>query len=123
MTRPYPAPATAPAVQPSGTAWRRKKNPTPRFVIIPKTDLRCSPEAILPWKGDQCVSGTLIVGFDETEASHRPLAFAAKTAKATGATVHVVHVLEWSPYSFLTAQELEERYRRRTEELSRAAEL
>ena len=69
------------------------------------------------------MSGTLIVGFDETEASHRALAFAAKTAKATGATVHVVHVLEWSPYSFLTAQELEERHKRRTEELSRATEL
>src|SRR5690606_7438399 len=28
--------------------------------------------------------------------------------------------LEWSPYSFLSAQELEERHQRRTEELSRA---
>ena len=67
--------------------------------------------------------GTLIVGFDKTEASQRALAFAAAAAKATGATIHVVHVLEWSPYSFLTAQELEERHKRRTEELSRAAEL
>ncbi len=67
--------------------------------------------------------GTLIVGFDKTEASQRALAFAAAAAKATGATIHVVHILEWSPYSFLTAQELEERHKRRTEELARAAEL
>jgi nucleotide-binding universal stress UspA family protein len=69
------------------------------------------------------MSETLIVGFDDTEASHRALAFAARTAMATGAIVHVVHILEWSTYSFLTAQELEERHKRRTEELSRAAEL
>ena len=67
--------------------------------------------------------GTLIVGFDKTEASQRALTFAAAAAKATGATIHVVYILEWSPYSFLTAQELEERHKRRTEELSRAAEL
>ena len=46
--------------------------------------------------------------------------FAAQRAKRRGARVFIVHVLEWSPYSFLTPQELEERHRRRKEELSRA---
>ena len=32
----------------------------------------------------------------------------------------VAHVLEWSPYSFLTPEELEERHKRRKEELNRA---
>jgi nucleotide-binding universal stress UspA family protein len=66
---------------------------------------------------------TLIVGFDGTEPSHRAVTFAANIAAATGAKIHIVHVLEWSPYSFLTPQELEDRHRRRTEELTRAAQL
>lgn len=32
----------------------------------------------------------------------------------------VAHVLEWSPYTFLTPTEIEERHARRTEELERA---
>ena len=35
----------------------------------------------------------------------------------------VAHVLEWSPYNFLTPEELEERHARRTEELARAESL
>ena len=31
-----------------------------------------------------------------------------------------MHVLEWSPYSFLTPEEIEERHKRRSEELKRA---
>ena len=40
--------------------------------------------------------------------------------KAEGAERVVAHVLEWSPYSFLTPEELEERHKRRKEELNRA---
>ncbi|MCQ0987876.1 universal stress protein [Jiella marina] len=46
--------------------------------------------------------------------------YAAVRAKASGASLHIVHVLHWSPYSFLTPQELEERKMRRREELERA---
>ena len=35
----------------------------------------------------------------------------------------LVHVLEWSAYSFLTPQEVEERHGRRKQELSRANEV
>ena len=46
--------------------------------------------------------------------------YAAKRATGDGASLHVVHVLEWSPYSFLTPEEIEERHVRRREEMTRA---
>ena len=61
-----------------------------------------------------------VVGFDGSEAAHRALTFATGRAKAQGGSVVIAHVLEWSPYSFLTPTELEERHKRRTEELARA---
>jgi len=63
---------------------------------------------------------TIVVGFDGSESSNRALEFAATLAKAQGARVTVAHVLEWSPYTFLTPEELEDRHARRTEELKRA---
>ncbi len=66
------------------------------------------------------MSDTYIVGFDGTDASQRAVALAASLAKSSGARVHLVHVLEWSPYSFLTQEELAERHKRREEELKRA---
>lgn len=48
------------------------------------------------------------------------LDFAIQRAAIAGASLHLVHILEWSPYSFLTPEELEERHKRRGEELSRA---
>ena len=50
------------------------------------------------------------------------LDFAIERAKKVGAAVHIVHILEWSPYSFLTPEEIEERHARRTGELARAKE-
>ncbi|MBV7394988.1 universal stress protein [Mameliella sediminis] len=61
-----------------------------------------------------------VVGFDGSEAARRALDFAMERATAQGATVLIAHVLEWSPYSFLTPTELEERHTRRKEELARA---
>jgi len=66
------------------------------------------------------MSKTLIVGFDDTEQSRRAISHAAEDAKQSGAAVHVVHILEWSPYSFHTPEELAERHKRREEELERA---
>ena len=62
----------------------------------------------------------IIVGYDGSEGAKRALDFAAARAKALGTHVTVAHVLEWSPYTFLTPEELEERHARRTEELKRA---
>lgn len=49
--------------------------------------------------------------------------YAAKRARKAGAKLHIVHILEWSPYSFLTPEEIEERHKRRNEELVRAREV
>lgn len=64
----------------------------------------------------------IVVGYDGSGSAKRALAFAAERAKIIGATLVVAHVLEWSPYSFLTPTEVEERHKRRKEELQRAEE-
>lgn len=64
-----------------------------------------------------------IVGFDGTDQSSRAVGYAAERAKKSGAELHLVHVLEWSPYSFHTPEELAERHGRREQELKRAQAL
>lgn len=66
------------------------------------------------------MSGKFVVGYDGSNASHRAVQFAVERAAAQGGSVLIAHVLEWSPYSFLTPTELEERHKRRNEELERA---
>ena len=61
-----------------------------------------------------------VVGYDGSDPSKRALGFALDRARSQGGHVVVAHVLEWSPYSFLTPEELEERHARRQEEISRA---
>ncbi len=63
---------------------------------------------------------TYIVGFDGTAQAGRAVDYAAARAKASGAQLHLVHVIEWSPYSFHTPEELAERHGRREQELDRA---
>lgn len=62
----------------------------------------------------------IVLGFDDSESAKSALAFVMELAKAEGAEVVVTHILEWSPYTFLTPEELAERHKRRKEELSRA---
>ncbi len=66
------------------------------------------------------MSDTFVVGFDGTASAKRAVQHAASQAKAGGGIVHLVHVLEWSPYSFLTPEELSERHKRREDEMKRA---
>ncbi len=66
------------------------------------------------------MSEKYIVACDGSPASERALNFAVAHAGTTGASILIAHVLEWSPYSFLTPEELEERHKRRAEELERA---
>jgi len=63
-----------------------------------------------------------VVGYDGSPASDDALEFAVSQAKLCDASLVIVHILEWSPYSFLTPQEIEERHARRTNELKRAKE-
>ncbi|WP_282182573.1 universal stress protein [Aliiroseovarius marinus] len=66
------------------------------------------------------MSHKIVVGYDGSDSANAALAFATDLAKAQGGSIVVAHVLEWSPYSFLTPTELEERHKRRGEELERA---
>jgi len=66
------------------------------------------------------MTNTYIVGFDGTAQSRRAVEYATACAKKSGAEIHLVHVLEWSPYSFHTPEELAERHGRREQELERA---
>lgn len=65
---------------------------------------------------------TFVVAYDSEEDGHRVLDYAISRAARDGARLIIVHVLEWSPYSFLTPEELEERHVRRREEMDRARE-
>lgn len=66
------------------------------------------------------MSNKYLVACDGSPASARALQFAINQAKSDGASILIAHVLEWSPYSFLTPEEIEERHARRTDELKRA---
>ena len=66
------------------------------------------------------MSKKYVVACDGSSASGRAVKVAVEQAKLSGASLLLVHVLEWSPYSFLTPEELEERHKRRNEELKRA---
>lgn len=69
------------------------------------------------------MAGTgLIVGIDGSEAGEKALAFAKDRAKASGAPLTIVYVIEWSPFTFQTPEENEERHQRREEELNVAHE-
>lgn len=63
---------------------------------------------------------TIVVGYDGSASAERAMEFAVARAKAQNASLTVAHVLEWSPYTFLTPEEIEERHARRTDELKRA---
>ncbi len=62
----------------------------------------------------------IVLGYDDGRSAASALEFAMKIAKAEECELVVAHVLEWSPYSFLTPEELEERHKRRKEEIERA---
>lgn len=66
---------------------------------------------------------TIIVGLDGSDAGKRALDFAKTRAKLIGdCRILLVYVIEWSPFSFQTAEENEKRHARREEELNLAHE-
>ncbi|OYX41927.1 MAG: universal stress protein [Rhodobacterales bacterium 32-67-9] len=66
------------------------------------------------------MANTFVAAYDGSPAGRRAVDFALTQARTAGAPLIVAHVLEWSPYSFLTTEELAERHKRRGEELARA---
>lgn len=66
---------------------------------------------------------TLVVGLDGSPAGERALSFAKEQAKAMNiCTIVICYVVEWSPYTFQTPEENEERHIRREQEIKRAHE-
>lgn len=67
------------------------------------------------------MSTKMVVGLDGTSAESKAVAFAKKHAKNVGACeLILVYVIEWSPYSFQTAEENEQRHKRREQEIDAA---
>jgi len=66
---------------------------------------------------------TLIVGLDGSEAGNRALEFAkTRAGLIADCRIMLVYVIEWSPFSFQTAEENEKRHARREQELQLAHE-
>lgn len=65
---------------------------------------------------------SVLVGVDSSETSRRALAFALRRARVNEWRVAVVHVINWSRYSFPTLEENEKRPTTRKKELKNARE-
>ncbi len=59
-----------------------------------------------------------VVGYDGIDTA--VVDYAIKCAGKIDASLLIVHVLEWSPFAFLTPEEIESRHAKRSEELARA---
>ena len=68
------------------------------------------------------MASKILVGIDGSEASQRAVNFAEQQAKAGSSQLVVAYVIEWSPYTFNTPEENEQRYKRREEEIALAQE-
>ena len=66
------------------------------------------------------MSNKLLVALDGSEGGERALDVAVNHAKLNSADIVIAYVIDWSPYSFHTPQELEERHQRRESEIQRA---
>jgi nucleotide-binding universal stress UspA family protein len=66
------------------------------------------------------MANKLLVALDGSEGSKRALSAAVEHAKLAGSELVLTYVIDWSPYSFHTPQELEERHQRRESEIQRA---
>jgi nucleotide-binding universal stress UspA family protein len=61
-----------------------------------------------------------MIGVDGSACCSRAVEYAVAQAKPAGSKVLVTHVIEWSRFSFSTAEENEQRHKRREEEIERA---
>ncbi len=66
------------------------------------------------------MSQLYLVGIDCSDCGNRALEYAKSRAQADGGKILVAHVIQWSPYSFNTVEENEQRHKRREAELDRA---
>ncbi|VAW01953.1 Universal stress protein family [hydrothermal vent metagenome] len=67
------------------------------------------------------MSTSLIVGLDGSDSGERAMAYAKRLAGLIGdCTIELIYVIEWSPFTFQTAEENEFRHKRREEEIQTA---
>jgi nucleotide-binding universal stress UspA family protein len=71
-------------------------------------------------EGSSMTKDVFLVAFEDKEHSERVLSYAISRAQKDGASILLAHILQWSPYTFLTPEELAERHKRRQEEMERA---
>lgn len=63
----------------------------------------------------------IVIGLDGTETGERALAFAKELAsKMEACELLAIYIIEWSPFTFQTAEENEKRHKRREEEINLA---
>lgn len=63
----------------------------------------------------------IVIGLDGTDTGERALAFAKDLAsKIDACELLVIYVIDWSPFTFQTAEENEQRHKRREEEIELA---
>lgn len=68
------------------------------------------------------MNNLVLVAVDGSDGGQRALDYAISRALNSGATLLLTHIIEWSPYSFHTNEELAERHSRREDELGRASD-
>jgi len=66
------------------------------------------------------MSNKLLVALDGSDCGRRALTAAVDNAKLTHSDLVLTYVIDWSPYSFHTPEELSERHKRRESEIERA---
>ncbi len=67
------------------------------------------------------MTAKIVVGLDGTETGERALAFAKDLAsKMEACELIAIYVIEWSPFTFQTAEENAQRHKRREEEIALA---
>lgn len=62
----------------------------------------------------------ILVGTDGSEGANRCIDFALQHAKNYGMAIELVHVIEWTPYSFELPEALELRHKMRDSEIEMA---
>ena len=65
---------------------------------------------------------TFLVASDGSDGAERAARFAAERARAEGAKLVLLHVVDWSPYEVLTPRDLETRHPQREREVQEAQE-
>lgn len=85
----------------------------------------CGHEIMQPGGGEtgnkDMSKTTIVVGLDGSEAGARALDFAkAQARRLDDCAIAICYVIEWSPFSFQTAEENDQRHKRREEEIELA---